>query len=135
MRRNTFDAIGDSRQRGVWRDQDMDVVGHDHKTMEGVLAESGFALAKRFDYVGSDDWISQPKRAGCSFVEGGVQDFEADARRSLLGGTDTLGCAGLAHDRGGEGIVKSPGQEDRAVFWMPMGEIAAIKGHDWYWVS
>ena len=41
----------------------MDVVGHDHKRMEGVLAESGFALAKRFDYVGSDDRISQPKRA------------------------------------------------------------------------
>src|SRR6266481_2898584 len=112
MRRNTFDAIGDSRQRSVWRDQNMDVVGRDHKRMEGVLVESGFALAKRFDYVGSDDWISQPKRAGCSFVEGGVQDSEADARRGLLGGTDTLGCAGLAHDRGGEGIVKSPGQEE-----------------------
>jgi len=50
---NAFDAIGDSRNSGgVWRDQDMDVVGHDHKRMEGVLAESGFALAKRFDYCG-----------------------------------------------------------------------------------
>ena len=53
--------------------------------------------------------------------------MEAAAGRDL-GGTDTHGCAGLVYDRGREGIVEPPSQEDRPVFRMPMREIAAIEG-------
>ena len=126
-RGNAFDPVGNSRQQRLWRDQDMHVIGHDHKRMKRVLVESRFSLAKSLDDLGSDDWISQPKRPGRSFVECGVQDLEAAAWRDF-GGTDTHGCAGLLYDRGREGIVEPPSKEDGPVFWMPMREIAAIEG-------
>jgi hypothetical protein len=50
----------------------MYVIGHDHKRMKSILVESRFSLAKSLDDLGSDDWLSQPKRPGRSFVEGGV---------------------------------------------------------------
>ena len=56
---------------------------------------------KRFDDVSGDERISQPKRTGCGFVEGGVEDLEAAAWWDF-GGTDTLGCAGLLSKRGRE---------------------------------
>jgi len=71
-RGNAFDAIGNSRQRNPWRDQEMYVIGHDHKGMEGILVESRFSLPKSLDDLCSDHWIFQPKRPGCCFVEGGV---------------------------------------------------------------
>jgi hypothetical protein len=99
--------------------------------MNGVLVESRFSLAKSLDDVGSDEWIFQPKRPGRSFVEGGVQDFETAACRDI-GGTDTHGCAGLLEDEGREGVVEPPSQEDRRVFWVPVGEIATIEGQGGY---
>jgi len=126
-RGDAFDAIHDSVERDFGRDQDVHVVGHDHERMERVLVESRFSLAKSLDDLGSDDWIFQPKRPGRSFVESGVEDFETAAWGDF-GGTDTHGCAGSLEERGREGIVEPPSQEDRPVFWMPMWEIAAIEG-------
>jgi hypothetical protein len=105
----------------------MHVIGHDHKRMKRVLVESRFSLAKSLDDLGSDDWISQPKRPGRSLVEGGVQDLEAAAWRDF-GGTDTHGCAGLLYDRGREGIVESPSKKDRRILGMPVWEITAVEG-------
>ena len=106
----------------------MNVIGHDHKGMEGVLVESRFSFAKCLDDVGGDSRIFQPKRTCCRFVEGGIQDLEAAAWRAL-GGTDTLGCAGLLYEGGREGIVESPGKKDRPIFGMPVWEIAAVESH------
>ena len=127
-RGNALDAVGDSRQRNPWGDQNMNVIGHDHKGMEGVLVESRFSFMKCLDDVDGDSRIFQPKRTCCSFVEGGVQDLEAAAGWDF-GGTDTLGCAGLLYERGREGIVESPGKKDRLIFGMPVWEIAAVEGH------
>jgi hypothetical protein len=71
-RGDAFDAIHDSVDGDFGRDQEMYVIGHDHKGMEGILVESRFSVAKSLDDLGSDDWISQPKRPGRSLVEGGV---------------------------------------------------------------
>jgi hypothetical protein len=37
---------------------------------------------------------------------------------------------GSLYERGREGIVEPPSNEDGPVFWMPMREIAAIEGQD-----
>jgi hypothetical protein len=75
---------------------------------------------KGLDDLASDAKISKPERAGCGGIEGAIHEdkLPPGGRR-----TGRSACAT------GQGAMESPGDEERAVFWMPVREVAFVIGH------
>ena len=69
---NTFDDTGDFGKREVRVQEDVDMVGHDHVSVQIVAAEIGAAPDGIFGVV-CQLGIGQPKRAGLCGVQGSIE--------------------------------------------------------------
>lgn len=93
-RGHSFHDRGDFRKGHARLQQDVNVVGHDHKGVQFVTAKLGAAQDGVFGVI-SNFGVGQPSRAEGSRVQSCVEQLESFARRVLVfRGTAIRGCAG-----------------------------------------
>lgn len=118
-----FQSIGDPADWTFRSDQQVDVIWHYDKSVQGEVIQFHRSFKDATENHPGNSRVSKPARAIVGFVENCVDAFAFSARRGS-GSTAIPGCAVL----GRQGIVESPGKKDGRAFRLPVREIAAVEG-------
>ena len=111
----TLQPTRNRRQRNAGRQQQVNVIGHNHPGMQFVESALGFSCHKGIRHKTCDPGVHQPARSGGLPIQLPVafhkrrQDLVARTRRHRS--------------------IESPGREDRSPFSIPMWEIASVVRH------
>jgi hypothetical protein len=117
--RESLERLHDLGSRNGRSDQQVDMIGHHHVSMERVLAPVVGAILDRFHNHGGELRPAQVERAGSGLIQQSVHDHERLAR-AQWGDKDPVGR---------QTAVKTPREKDGLVDFMKMRQAAPEACH------
>jgi hypothetical protein len=126
---SSFEPSHDGGHFGVWLEDRVDVIGHDHPRVEFVESANGLTVQECVRNHAGNSRILQPNWAGSLAVESLIVPKKSrwDRRSFFVVCQAPVASDNLRSGRKRSG--KTPGHENRGLLWNPVRQVSAGEGH------